>query len=233
MEAVVLAGGKGSRLLPLTEDLPKPLVTIGDKPILEILLTRMKSCGVTRVHLAVNHLADMIEKKIGDGGRFGLNISYWHEKQPLSTVGPIKRIGSLPEHFIVANGDILTDLDFSDLYKSHVTLNAELTVAVHRRTNTVDYGVLEVNNEGLVTSFAEKPSEQVTVSMGIYVFSRELLAIVPDNKPFGFDDLMHLMLNRHKPVHTYSYEGYWLDIGRPEDYLQARRDIHRLNRKGE
>lgn len=230
MEAVILAGGKGSRLGSLTEEIPKPLVSIGDRPIIEILLSRMKRCGVNRVHVAVNHLAHLIKDVIGDGHRFGLEIAYAHETEPLSTVGPVKTIASLPDDFLVANGDILTDLDFAHLYDHHLKSEALLTVAVHQRTNLTDFGVMEVDSNGRVTSFKEKPTHQLLVSMGVYVFSRELLNLVPDGVPFGFDDLMHLMLKQDKQVQAYCYDGYWLDVGRPEDYLQAQRDIKRVQK---
>lgn len=230
MEAVVLAGGKGTRLQPLTDEIPKPLAPIGDRPIIEILLTRMKRCGVKRVHVAVNHLAHLIKDAIGDGERFGLEIAYVHESEPLSTVGPVKTITTLPEHFLVANGDILTDLDFAKLFDHHIQSGARLTVAVHQRTNTVDYGVLETDAAGMVTSFQEKPSRQFTVSMGIYVFSRELLNVVPEGAPYGFDNLMLDLLERGEAISTYCYDGYWLDIGRLDDYYQAQRDIARVQK---
>ncbi|MDH3891420.1 MAG: sugar phosphate nucleotidyltransferase [candidate division Zixibacteria bacterium] len=230
MEAVILAGGKGTRLQPLTDEIPKPLAPVGDRPIIEILLTRMKQCGVTRVHVAVNHLAHLIKAAIGDGERFGLEIVYAQENQPLSTVGPVKTIPTLPDHFLVANGDILTDLDFGKLFDHHLKSNAGLTVAVHHRINTVDYGVLETDSDGLVTSFTEKPEQLLSVSMGVYVFSRELLAVVPEGRPFGFDDLMLKLLEQGEAVGTYRYDGYWLDIGRLEDYHQAQRDIARVQK---
>lgn len=230
MEAVVLAGGKGTRLQPLTAEIPKPLAPVGDRPIIEILLTRMKRCGVKRVHVAVNHLAHLIKDAIGDGERFGLEIVYVQETEPLSTVGPVKTITTLPDHFLVANGDILTDLDFAKLYDHHIQSGARLTVAVHQRTNTVDYGVLETDADGLVTSFEEKPEQQLTVSMGIYVFSRELLTVIPEDTPYGFDDLMHHLLKQGEAISTYHFDGYWLDVGRLEDYYQAQRDITRMQK---
>ena len=230
MEAVILAGGKGTRLLPLTDEIPKPLVPIGDRPIIEILLTRMKRCGVKRVHVAVNHLAHLIKDAIGDGEQFGLEIVYAQETEPLSTVGPVRTITTLPEHFLVANGDILTDMDFSKLFDHHIRSGARLTVAVHQRTNLVDYGVLEIDGNGMVTSFTEKPSRQLTVSMGIYVFSRELLTVIPEGVPYGFDHLMFQLLEQGEAISTYRYDGYWLDVGRLEDYHQAQRDIARVQK---
>jgi NDP-sugar pyrophosphorylase family protein len=230
MEAVVLAGGKGTRLQPLTAEIPKPLVPVGDRPIIDILLTRMKRCGVNRVHVAVNHLAHLIKDAIGDGERFGLEIVYAQETEPLSTVGPVKTITTLPEDFLVANGDILTDLDFAKLFDHHLQSGAQLTVAVHERTNLIDFGVLETDADGMVTSFEEKPSHQLTVSMGIYVFSRELLTVVPEGVPYGFDDLMLQLLEQGEAISTYRYDGYWLDVGRLDDYYQAQRDIARVQK---
>ncbi len=228
LEAVVLAGGKGSRLGPLTAEIPKPLVTVGDRPIVEILLSRMQKCGVERVHMAVNHLAHLIMAVLGDGGHLGLEVDYSREDTPLSTVGPIKLIEVLPEHFLVTNGDILTDLDFSELYHHHRNHHALVTVATHRRTNRVDYGVLDIAPDNTVTGFREKPEYPLTVSMGVYVFSRKVLEFVPDREPFGFDDLMLKLLDEGESINTFPYEGYWLDIGRPEDYEQAQRDIERV-----
>lgn len=226
--AIILAGGKGSRLGPLTTQLPKPLVTIGKRPILELLLVRMARCGITQVYLAVNHLADQIESVIGDGGRFGLECHYSREDQPLSTIGPLRLIPDLPDEFLVANGDIMTDLDFSHLLDSHRLNRARLTVAVYNRDSKVDFGVIETDDGGMVTGFREKPRYPLTVSMGLYVFSRDLLKTVPEGKPYGFDDLVIDMLARGEPIATHSHEGYWLDVGRPEDYLQAQRDISRI-----
>jgi len=230
MEAVVLAGGQGTRLLPLTAEIPKPLVTVGDRPILEVLLHRLKQCGVTKVRLAVNHLSHLIMAAIGDGARFGLAVTYEHETSPLSTVGPVKAMRSLPEHFLVINGDILTDLDFAQLYQHHLDGDADLTVAVHERSNVVDYGVIEVNAHGMVTSFKEKPRSRLTVSMGVYVFSRRVLKWAPESQPFGFDELMLRLLEAEEAINAFRFDGYWLDVGRPDDYRRAQQDIKRIKK---
>ncbi len=228
MLAVILAGGKGTRLQPYTDNLPKPLVKVGDQPIIEILLRQLARGGVTRAVIALNHLADQIQAVLGDGSHLGIQIEYSHEAQPLSTVGPLKLIGNLPEHFVVANGDILSDIDVGELYQSHLASAAKMTVATFRRTEKIDYGVVEVADSGLVTGFREKPEYDFTVSMGIYVFARAVLEHVPDGAKFGFDDLMMGLLRREEPVNTFEYDGYWLDIGRPADYWQANRDIERI-----
>ncbi len=228
MEAVILAGGKGTRLKPYTTEIPKPLVSVGERPIIEILLTHMKKCGVTKAYLAVNHLAHLIEAVLGDGGRLGLPLVYSHESTPLSTVAPLKLIAGLPDNFIVANGDILTDLDFRELYRYHLTSKAKLTVTTCARSNRVDYGVIDVDGTGFVTGFKEKPTYDLTVSAGIYVFSKEVLEMAPDDVPFGFDDLMFTLLEQQEPVSTFPFDGYWLDVGRPDDYEQAQRDARRI-----
>ncbi len=228
MEAVILAGGKGARLQPYTAEIPKPLVTVGDMPIIEILLRRMKKCGIRKVHMAVNHLAHLIMAVLGDGSRLGMEILYLHEETPLSTVGPLKLIKNLPEHFIVANGDILTDLNFQILFDHHLSSQAKLTVATHQRTSKIDYGVMELGSDGTLTGFHEKPEYSFTVSMGIYVFSRGRLKLVPTEQKFGFDDLMFTLLERKERVNLFPFDGYWLDIGRPEDYQQANQDIDKV-----
>lgn len=221
MQAVILAGGKGRRLHPYTTEIPKPLVPLGEKTIVEILLRRMQKSGVDRVVVALNHLANQIENVLQDGKQLGLDIRYSKEEQELSTVAPLKLIDSLDDIFIVANGDILTDIDFQKLYDHHVKSKSQVTVAVHKRLNKIDYGVLETDSNGLVTSFKEKPVFDFLVSCGLYVFSRSVLDFVPDNKPFGFDDLMFKLLEQQVPINTYPFDGFWLDIGRPEDYEKA------------
>lgn len=231
VDAVLLAGGKGTRLAEHTREIPKPLVPVGGRPIIEYLLGRLKAAGIVRVHLCVNHLAHMLEEVLADGSRFGLKIKYWDEEKPLSTVGPLRQIDKLSDNFIVANGDVLTDLDLAELYRYHLESNSRLTVATYKRPTKIDYGVLEVGDDRRVTGFREKPVYDFTVSMGIYVFSRSLLDDLPPAGPFGFDDLMYRMLENGEPVATFPYDGYWLDVGRPDDLVQANRDIEGMKGK--
>jgi NDP-mannose synthase len=221
MEAVILAGGKGTRLQPFTNELPKPLVPLGNRPIIELLLRHLRKSGVTRAHVAVNHMAQLIMAILGDGSSLGLEISYTTEERPLSTIGPLKLIKQLPDHFIVANGDILTDLDVAELYRAHVSANRLVTVATYPRTEKIDFGVLEIGDHDRVVGFREKPAYEFQVSMGLYVFSRRVLELVPEGQPYGFDQLMLDLLKRGEPVHQYPYQGLWLDIGRPDDYFKA------------
>ena len=230
MKAVILAGGKGTRLRPYTTIIPKPLVPIGNKAILEILIDRLKKCGITGLTLCVNHLAELIMAYFSDGSKWGVKIKYSMEHKPLSTVAPIKLIKGLPENFLVMNGDLLTDLDFKKLYNYHLENKALITVATYKRTAKIDFGVIDVDgNNNIALGFKEKPEYEVNVSMGVYVFNKKVLDFVPDDESFGFDDLMLALLAKDQTIKVYSYDGYWLDIGRPEDYEKANEDIGKID----
>lgn len=233
MEAVILAGGKGTRLRPFTITLPKPLMPVGERPILEVVIGQLKSKGVTKITIAVNHMADIIMAFFGSGDKYGLRIEYSIEDKALSTVAPVKLIKDLPEYFIVMNGDILTDIDYADLYKNHIKSGALFTIATYQREVKIDFGVLDItSNELGITGFREKPLFKFDVSMGIYVFSRSLLDRVPFNSPYGIDNLVLDMLRTGTHINAYPFNGYWLDIGRPDDYDQANRDIDKILKEG-
>ena len=230
MKAVILAGGKGTRLKPYTSVIPKPLVPVGERAILEILITRLKKLGVDELFICVNHFAEIIMAFFGDGSKFGLKINYSTEEKPLSTVAPIKLISNLPENFLVMNGDLLTDLDFGALYDFHLRNKALLTVSTYQRRTKIDFGVIDIDaGAHVATGFREKPEYTFDVSMGVYAMNRKVLDFVPENESFGFDNLMTTLLERHEPVKIYPYNGYWLDIGRPDDYEKANEDIDLLN----
>lgn len=218
--AVVLAGGKGSRLRPYTVVLPKPLMPIGEYAILEVILRQLASQGFDRITLAVNHQAEIVRAFCGNGSRWHIGIDYSLETAPLSTIAPLRLIRDLPENFLLMNGDILTDLPLAHLYDEHVSQKRNFTIAAAERTNIVDYGVLHADGPEL-TGFEEKPRFQYLVSMGIYIVNRSVLEQVPADRAYGFDHLMLDMLRRHQPVHVERYSGYWLDIGRVDDYMRA------------
>lgn len=231
MKAVILAGGKGTRLKPYTTVIPKPLVPIGEKAILEILLGRLQKSGVDEVVLCVNHFAEIIQAFFGNGSRHGIRIRYSTEDQPLGTVAPLKLVSDLPENFLVMNGDLLTDLDFRNLYEEHIRSEALLTVSTYQRNTKIDFGVIEVDKESnRMTGFREKPVYDFEVSMGVYAMNRKVLDFVPAGTPFGFDDLMLTLLEQKEMVRVYPYTGYWLDIGRPDDYEKANEDLDLLSR---
>jgi NDP-sugar pyrophosphorylase family protein len=229
MHAVILAGGKGVRLRPYTTALPKPLMPIGDNhAILQIVLDQLSACGFTSVTLAINHLGPLIKAFVGDGTRWGLAVDYIEEDKPLSTVGPLFGLRNvLPEHFLVMNGDILTDLDYADLLHTHMLSGNQLTVATAERTHKIDFGVLDVQS-GHIHGFREKPALTYHVSMGVYGMSLKALAPYPPGLPFGFDQLVLDLLDRGLNPATYPFTGYWLDIGRPEDYDEANRTFEQM-----
>lgn len=219
MHAVILAGGKGTRLRPYTSLLPKPLVPIGgEKAVLELIIEQLARDGVTRITIAVNHLAHLIMSFIGDGKRWGISVEYSLEDEPLGTIGPLKLIRDLPEHFLVLNGDIITDLSFKDLYEAHVARSSSVTVATFKRLQKIDYGVIETDDRRMIVGFREKPEQWYQVSMGAYVLSRKILDAVPSGTLYGFDNLMYECIARQQLASSYLWEGFWLDIGRPEDY---------------
>jgi NDP-sugar pyrophosphorylase family protein len=219
--AVVLAGGRGTRLRPYTVVLPKPLMPIGDYPILEVIVRQLVAHGFDHITMAVSHQANLIQAFFGDGAAWGARIDYSLEPRPLSTIGPLALVRDLPERFLLMNGDVLTDLDYRALLASHDASQALFTVSAARRIHTIDYGVLEADGDGRLTAFREKPSVDYLVSMGVYIVSRAVLALVPPDQPYGFDHLMSDLLSRGERVTVRPYDGYWMDIGRPDDYMQA------------
>ena len=219
--AVILAGGQGTRLRPYTVVLPKPLMPIGEYPILEVVIRQLARRGFDRVTIAVNHQAELIKAFFGDGSRWQLQIDYSQEDEPLGTMGPLRLISDLPDHFLVMNGDVLTDLDFAGFHDEHADENRLFTVASHHREQKVDYGVLVTTAAGTLRAFQEKPVTGYEVSMGVYMVSRNVLPYVSTRGPFGFDDLMRDLLNAQQTVHVRPFHGYWLDIGRADDYQQA------------
>ncbi|MFB9235780.1 sugar phosphate nucleotidyltransferase [Plantactinospora siamensis] len=226
---MILAGGKGVRLRPYTTALPKPLMPIGDShSILEIVLDQLAARGFRSVTLAINHLGPLIRAFVGGGERWGLSVDYAEEERPLSTVGPLFGLKDrLPDEFLVMNGDILTDLDYADLLRTHAISGAGLTLATSERVHRVDFGVLDVS-AGRIVGFREKPTLRYPVSMGVYGMSRKTLAPYAPGQPLGFDQLVLDLLAAGDSPATYPFDGFWLDIGRPEDYDEANRAFGQL-----
>lgn len=229
MKAVILAGGKGTRLAPYTKILPKPLMPIGDMPILEILLRQMKRCGVDEVIITVGHLAELLRAFFQDGERLGLKIHYSYEENPLGTAGPLALVADmLDDTFLVANGDVLTTLDLTDMVAYHKRSGAIATIASHARKVKIDLGVLQFDGNDHLTGYIEKPTYDFYVSMGIYLFEPRVLAHVPYNKYLDFPTLVLHLLERGEHVGGYRFDGYWQDLGRPDDYEQAIQDFETL-----
>ena len=228
MKAVVLAGGKGTRLAPYTKILPKPLMPIGDMPILEILMRQMKRAGVDEIILTVGHLAELLRAFFQDGERLGLKIRYSYEDQPLGTAGPLSLVDGLNDTFLVMNGDILTTLDFRALISYHCDSRALATIAMHKRQVKIDLGVIERNGSNEIKGYIEKPTYDFHVSMGIYVFDPKVLAYIPHNGYMDFPDLILRLIEQKQRVMGYPFDGYWQDLGRPDDYEQAVQEFETL-----
>lgn len=219
MRAVILAGGKGTRLRPYTSLVPKPLVPIGgDKAVIELIIDQLTRDGATHITIAVNHLARLIMSFVGNGERWGITIDYSLEDQPLSTIAPLKLIPDLPENFLVLNGDVLTDLNFRELYESHCASDSDVTVGTFTRTQKTDYGVIETDARNRIVGFREKPEQSYQVSMGVYALSKRIIESVPAGVSYGFDNLMYECIAEGRIATSYQWNGFWLDIGRPEDY---------------
>ena len=229
MKAVVLAGGRGTRLAPYTAVLPKPLMPIGDKPILDIVIRQLKYHGFNHVILAVNHMAELLMSYFGEGERLGVKIDYSREEHPLGTAGPLKLLPDLADSFLVMNGDVLTDVNFGDMVLHHRTGNAVATMGVCPRTVETDLGVIKFDENRRLTEYIEKPTHNYWVSMGIYIFEPRTLHFIPKDQRFDLPDLMNLLISAGETVSCYPHEGYWQDIGRLEDYQKAQSDFDKLS----
>jgi NDP-mannose synthase len=223
--AVILAGGKGSRLGPYTTVLPKPLLPVGDRAILDVVVYQLRDLGFKELTLAVGYLAHLVRAVMGDGSRHGVSINYNEEEEPLGTVGPLATIDGLDDSFLVMNGDVLTALDYAQLVDIHREAGNLLTIASHRRVVRTDYGVLHLDGQAgetrLVAGFEEKPEIPYIVSMGVYVMEPAALRYIGQGEYLDLPDLVLRLLAAGEPVGSYLYEGYWLDIGRHDDYEKA------------
>jgi NDP-sugar pyrophosphorylase family protein len=223
--AVILAGGKGSRLGPYTTVLPKPLLPVGDRAILDVVVHQLRDFGFTDLTLAVGYLAHLVRAVMGDGSNHGVRIDYHEEEEPLGTVGPLALMDDLDDTFLAMNGDVLTALNYADLMDMHREAGNLLTIASHRRVVSTDYGVLHVNgDEGAtqqVTGFEEKPQIPYVVSMGVYVIEPRALELIDRGERLDLPDLVLRLLDANERVGSYLYDGYWLDIGRHDDYERA------------
>ena len=228
MKAVILAGGQGERLRPYTTILPKPLMPLGERPILEYLIRQLLKFNFNEITISVGYLAPLIEAYFGNGDKFGVNIKYLREDIPLGTVGPIKQLEYLSDHCLVMNGDVLSDIDFSKFRSFHIKNKADLTIATFKRTNKIDFGVLDVDENGFLHAYNEKPNNEYLVSMGIYYIHPDTLDLIPSNTYYDLPTLAMALLKSNRTVACYLHDGTWLDIGRPDDYVFAQDNIVRL-----
>jgi NDP-sugar pyrophosphorylase family protein len=223
VRAVILAGGRGTRLAPYTTVFPKPLMPLGERPIIEIVMRQLRHFGIRRVTLAVGHLGELIRAYLDHSrARFqGLEIDYAYEDQPTGTAGSLANIPGLDETFLVMNGDILTTLDYGVLVDHHRRTGAALTIATCRKKVRIDLGVIDIDSAGFVQGYREKPELDYSVSMGIYVYEPRALRSIRPGTRLDFPDLVQQLVAEGERVATYRWEGFWLDIGRPEDYAAA------------
>ena len=231
MRAVILAGGKGTRLRPYTTVIPKPLMPVGDRPILEIIIRQLKYYGFSQVTMAVGYLAELVEAYFSDGNKYGIKIDYSREDRPLGTIGSLSLIDGLDETFLVMNGDVLTNLDYRKLLNFHKKNHTVATIATYNKAVKIDLGVLEMDEGFRLKQYIEKPTLRYHVSMGIYVFEPEILGFIESNGYLDFPDLVLILMKAGKKVMAFPFDGYWLDIGRQEDYVRAQEEFETLKEK--
>jgi NDP-sugar pyrophosphorylase family protein len=234
MRAIVLAGGRGSRLRPYTVVLPKPLVPVGDRPVLDIVVRQLRRAGFDRLTVATGYLAELIEAFFGDGGAYGIAIDYFRETSPLGTVGSLALIDGLDEPFLVMNGDVLTDLDYRQLMADHAASGAIATIAAARREIEVSLGVLrfaDAQDPARLTDYDEKPHIDYEASMGIYCFSPRVIEHIERGEHLDFPDLVLRLIAAGETVRAWRSNDYWLDIGRHEDYEQAQEEFERVRHR--
>jgi NDP-sugar pyrophosphorylase family protein len=224
---IILAGGKGTRLAPYTTVLPKPLMPVADMPILELVVRQLRYYGFRDIVISVGHLSELIRAFFGDGSKWRTRISYVIEDKPLGTIGPLRLVRGLDAPFIVMNGDLLTDINFAELYEYHQQGPQLATVATTVKTVQISLGVLDANENRELIGFREKPTHSYSASMGIYVYDPSIIEIIPPDRHYGFDHLMLDMLSRRQVVRTFPFTGLWLDIGRHEDYDRATEEFER------
>lgn len=229
MKAVILAGGEGRRLLPYTTRFPKPMVPLGNRPMLEILVRQLCAHGMRDIVIATGYLDEIIRAYFGDGQALDVSITYSKESRPLGTAGPLDLVRQqLTETFLLINGDVLADLDFARLERVHRARASDVTIVLARRTETIDFGLVEIDASERFVAWNEKPVLEHLVSAGIYLVEPRVLAHLPTDTAINLPDFISLLARHGHALHAYVHEGYWLDIGRPSDYEQACRDVERL-----
>ena len=231
MRAIVLAGGRGSRLRPYTVVLPKPLMPVGDRPVLDIVVRQLRRAGFERLTVATGYLAELIEAFLGDGGSYGIAVDYFREAKPLGTAGSLALIEGLEQPFLVMNGDVLTDLDYSRLLADHAASDAIATIATRRREVEVQLGVLHFGNAldaMRLTDYHEKPQIEYEASMGVYCFSPRVSEHIVPGEPLDFPELILRLIAAGEIVRGWRSTAYWLDIGSHDDYERAQEEFERV-----
>jgi dTDP-glucose pyrophosphorylase/CBS domain-containing protein len=226
MQAVVMAGGSGTRLRPLTENLPKPMVPVGGRPMLERIIEQLRDAGVSRVMVTTHYKGELISNHFGDGQRFGVNISYMEEDKPMGTAGGLSQLEPSDDPILVINGDILTRVDFRAMLDFHVEHKAEMSVAVRRHETQIPYGVIETEDER-ITQVLEKPIVNHFINAGIYLLNPAVFKLIPENDSYDMPELINRLINDGRTVISFPVREYWLDIGQHKDYMRAEEDVRK------
>jgi len=228
VEAVIMAGGSGTRLKPLTDDIPKPMLPLGDKPLMEIIIQQLKEANIQKVNVTLNHKPDKIIDYFGNGKTFGVDIEYITEDKPLGTAGSLKLMPEPSETILVINGDILTQVDFGAMVEFHKSHQSELTVAVQEHIFQIPYGVIECDGVK-IDRLREKPELDFFINAGIYLMEPSVLKIIPSNQRFDMTDVIHRLIREQRPVVAFPVREYWKDIGQHSDYEQAQEQVKTWN----
>jgi len=232
MKAIILAGGKGTRLAPYTTVFPKPLMPIDGMPILEVIVRQLAHFRVKEMVFTVSHHSEpLVSAYFGNGSRYGVDIQYSKEERPLGTAGPLSMIPSLPETFLVMNGDILTTLDYQKLIKYHRQHRGMVTIAMSQKKVKLELGVMEFDRAHRLTRYIEKPTLSYSVSMGIYVFEKRVLEWIPSKRYMDFPELIQRLVKEKVKVVCFPNNDFWLDIGRHEDYEDAQKKFPEMRKK--
>jgi NDP-sugar pyrophosphorylase family protein len=235
--AVILAGGRGSRLYPFTASLPKPLLPIGERPLIDLIVRRLVGFGANRVTVAVNYLADLVESFLGDGSRFGVPIDYVRETIPLGTAGPLGLVEPWTDPLVVTNGDVLADIDIQRLLSCHRENRAAITVTTMVQSLRIESGVVTTDSALRITGIVEKPTVEHRISLGVYVLSEDIAGLIVPNERLEMPDLVMKLVGAGKDAISYNHDGFWLDIGRPDDFARAQADsamwLDKLGRAGD
>ena len=233
MKTIILAGGKGARLEPYTTVLPKPLIPIGERPILDIIIHQLAHYGFKEVVLSVGHLSELIRAYFANGvkGLDDVKLTYVQEDEPTGTAGSLRYISGLDDTFLVMNGDLLTTIDYNELVSYHRANGGILTIAMHKKRVKIELGVMETDKDGSLVSYTEKPEKVYNVSMGIYVYEPGVLKYIEKNVYLDFPDLVQRLLDKGEKVVTYPCKDFWFDIGNHDDFVKAQSEFERLKDK--